>query len=162
MAIDSIQLPVHGSTAVEILKHDHQAIARLLAALMRAATPEDRRDALKYLKAALVVHNATEENIVYPALEALAGQKVESQKLYHDTAEADVLIFELDGMLQAGAATDFDSKVTKLHAAVIAHVASEENSAFPDLEAHATSQQLEALTSSVREFRTSFQFNPSS
>jgi hypothetical protein len=114
MAVDSIQLPVHGSTATEILKHDHQAVARLLTTFMRATTLDERSDALTYLKAALVIHNATEENIIYPAL-----------------------------------------------GSVVAHAALEENAAFADLEAHANAREMPALTSSVREFRGSFQFSPS-
>jgi hemerythrin superfamily protein len=158
MAVDSIQLPVHGSTAIEILKHDHQVIARLLTALTQATTTEARRDALAPLKAALVVHNATEENLVYPALRTLASKKAESHDLYHQTAEADALIFELDLLLQKGADAEFDAKVQVLQAAVVAHVASEETSAFPDLQQHLDAQQSEMLTSAVREFRNSFRF----
>jgi hemerythrin superfamily protein len=161
MAIDFIQLPVHGSTAIEILKHDHRTIARLLTVLTLATTRDERSDALTHLKAALVVHNATEENIVYPALRAIAGKMAESKQLYHETAEADVLIFELDVMLENGADAEFDATVKELQTAVVAHVATEENSAFPDLEAHANAQEIVALGLSVREFRNSFQFKPS-
>ena len=160
MAVDSIQLPTHGSTTVKILKHDHQVIARLLTALARAPKLEERRDALTDLKAALVVHNATEENLVYPALQTIAGKKAESQHLYHDTAEADVLIFELATMLQKGADSEFDAKVKALHAAIVAHVANEETSAFPALQEHMDAQQSEMLTAAVREFRGSFRFDP--
>ena len=162
MAIDSIQLPTHGSNTIEILKHDHQVIARLLTALTMATTLDERKGTLKYLKAALVVHNATEENLVYPALQTIAGKKAESQHLYHDTAKADVMIFELDTMLQKDADAEFEAKAKELQTAVAAHIANEEASAFPDLQEHADSVQLEMLTSSVREFRDSFQFDPRS
>jgi hemerythrin superfamily protein len=156
MAIDSIQLPVHGSNTIDILKHDHQVIARLLTALTQATTLDDRKDALTYLKAALVVHNATEENLVYPALQTIAGKKAESQHLYHDTSKADVLIFELDTMLQKDADSEFEAKAKELQTAVAGHISDEETSAFPDLQEHAGTIELEMLTSSVREFRSSF------
>lgn len=85
--------------------NDHNAIKKLLATLTQAE-PVNRRSALERLKAALVVHNATEENLVYPALAVNAGEKTESVNLFHETAEADTLIFTIDQML-AVAPSDF-------------------------------------------------------
>src|SRR5579862_5416937 len=106
--IATIPLPVHGPTIVEILKHDHQVIARLLADLTTAKTTESRGHALISLRAALVVHNSTEELFVYPALATIARRKADSQHLYHDTAAANVLMFDLEVSLQNGNDSEFD------------------------------------------------------
>ncbi len=68
---------------------------------------------LELLKGVLTIHNATEENLVYPAINKVAGGKLESQHLYHETAEADVLFFELDGLLKEGDDEQFARKAVK-------------------------------------------------
>lgn len=73
-------LPVSGETTVEILKNDHTVIKRLLNELTGRQNGE-RKATLERLKAALTIHNATEENLVYPALAVVAGKKSESEHL---------------------------------------------------------------------------------
>ena len=92
---------MRGNDAVEILENDHEVIKELLDQLT-SATNSKRADVLELLKGVLTIHNATEENLVYPAINKVAGSKLESQHLYHETAEADVLFFELDGLLKEG------------------------------------------------------------
>ena len=158
MQSDLSQLPLRGNDAVEILLNDHQIVKTLLSRLTQATQTQERQSALEQLKAALTVHNATEENLVYPALEKVAGKKTESQKLYHETAAADVLIFELDTMLKEGDDADFSKKAEKLQAAILEHIEDEEESAFPHLQENAEPQQAQMLTESVREFRSSFRY----
>ncbi len=80
MQSDVTQLTTRGSDAVEILKNDHQVIKQLLSSLTQATQTQERQTILDQLKAVLTVHNATEENLVYPALQSVADEKRQSQK----------------------------------------------------------------------------------
>ena len=157
MQIDTTLLPVRGDDTVEILTNDHDVIKGLLRDLIEADA-SDREGVLERLKGVLTIHNATEENLVYPALNKAAGSRVESQHLYHETAEADVLLFELATMLQEGEADDFDAKAEKFAGAIAHHIEEEENKAFPRLRDNVELEQAEMLTDSVRTFRASLHF----
>ncbi len=157
MQIDTNLLPVSGNDAVEILENDHEVIKGLLDQLTSAANSK-RAEVLELLKGVLTIHNATEENLVYPAINKVAGGKLESQHLYHETAEADVLFFELDALLKEGDDEQFARKAVKFREAVLDHIDEEENKAFPRLEENADPQNAAALTESMREFRKSLRF----
>lgn len=156
MQIDTALLPARGNDAVEILTNDHQVIKQLLNSLIEP-NPSLRERVLDQLKGALTIHNATEENLVYPALNKVAGSRSESQHLYHETAEADVLLFELDSMLKEGDPVDFDAKAKKFRDAVLHHIEEEEHKALPRLR-EVDREQSELLTDSVRTFRRSLHF----
>ncbi len=159
MQKDMSPLPVQGNDAVEILLNDHTAIRDMLTRLTEATKTQQRKQIMDQLKGALTIHNATEENLVYPALREVARKKAESQHLYQETAEADVLVFQLDTMLKAGDDTKFEKTAQKLQEAVLEHMDEEEDKAFPQLQKSAEPQQTQMLTESVREFRSSFQFS---
>lgn len=152
------QLPLRGSDAVEILLNDHQVIKGLLTNLVQSKQTQVRQETLEQLKAALTIHNATEENLVYPALQVVAGEKSESKHLYEETAAADVLIFELDTLLKKGDDAGFSEKAEMLRDAVLEHIDDEEKKAFPDLRKQSDPQQSAMLTESVREFRSSLRY----
>jgi hemerythrin superfamily protein len=154
-------LPVRGNDATEILVNDHEVIKRLLSELTQAAPSEGLKSTLEQLKGALTIHNATEENIVYPALRQVAHKKWEAQRLYHETAEADVLVFQLDTMMKEGNYADFPRVSEKLRDAVLEHIEDEEQKAFPHLQESAEPMQAQMLTQSVREFRSMIRFSMS-
>lgn len=160
MQIDTTLLPARGSDAVDILLNDHQVIKGLLDRLTSAAGPE-RKHVMQQLVGALTIHNATEENLVYPAINKLAGSKLESDHLYHETAQANVLAFELDSMLKAGDDSDFSATAQKFADAVRHHIDEEEKKAFPRLRENVDVQYAESLTESVRDFRKSLHFETS-
>ena len=157
MQIDTTLLPTRGNDAAEILRNDHQVIKSLLTELTTASEPQ-RRQVMEQLKGVLTIHNATEENLVYPALNKVAGSKVEADHLYHETAEADVLLFELDSMLKESKSADFVAKAEKFQKAVLAHIDEEEQKALPRLHNNADPEKAESLTESVREFRKALHF----
>jgi len=157
MQIDKMLLPVRGNDAVEILENDHNVIKDLLAQLTSASNSQ-RMEVLEQLKGVLTIHNATEENLVYPAINKVAGSKMESQHLYHETAEADVLLFELDTLLKQGEDDEFARKAEKFHEAVLHHIDEEENKAFPRLEENADPESAAQLADSMRTFRSSLHF----
>lgn len=153
-------LPLSGSTVHEILENDHEVIKGLLDSLTHSAARADRMQILERLKGALTIHNATEENIVYPALDKVAGHKLETMKLYNETAAADILLFQIDTLLKEGDETTFAEKAEQLHDAVFKHIGAEEKSALPHLEKGADSAEAQMLLLSVREFRGSIRFTP--
>jgi hemerythrin superfamily protein len=161
MQIDTTMLPVKGNDAVEILTNDHQVIKTLLGELVSAASTQ-RKSLLEQLAGVLTIHNATEENLVYPAINKLAGSKLEAQHLYHETSEADMLFFELDLMLKEKDETNFAKKAEKFADAVRHHIDEEENKAFPRLQENTEVPQREILAESVKQFRKSLHFETAS
>lgn len=153
MQNDMVELPVRGSDTGEILINDHEIIKSLLTELESAQGRSERMQCMERLKAALTIHNATEENLVYPALNVAAGKRSESDHLYHETAEADVLLFELDTMLKEGNDAKFEGTAQKFTKAVRAHIEEEEHKALPHLRERVEPEKQQMLTESVREFR---------
>jgi hemerythrin superfamily protein len=154
--------PAHGDTAIDILLNDHATIKQLLGELTKARDPEHRKAALEQLKAILTVHNATEENLVYPAIAVVGHDEKESKHLYAETADADVLLFQLDAMLASTNDDAFATMAEKFQGAVREHMQDEETSAFPHLQERAGPEQERKLTESVREFRSHFEYEPTS
>lgn len=157
MQIDTTLLPVRGHDAVEIILNDHTVIKSLLRELTESAG-EQRDMVLEQLKGVLTIHNATEENLIYPAINKIAGSKLEAQHLYHETAEADTLLFELDSILKERDETDFDEKAEKFAEAVRHHIAEEEQKALPRLQESSDPRHAQILADSVRAFRNSLHF----
>lgn len=157
MQIDTTLLPAQGNDAVEILRNDHQVIKGLLDELTSASGAQ-RKHVVEQLTGVLTIHNATEENLVYPAINKVAGSKLEAQHLYHETAEADTLFFELDSMLKEGDDTDFSARAEKFRQAVLHHIDEEENKAFPRLQENSDPLHSELLAKSVKTFRESIHF----
>lgn len=147
-----------GTGAIDILLQDHRKIKSLLVELNDASHESEQHHVLEQLKELLTIHNATEENFVYAALAKVAGKQHESEHLYHETAEADMLVFELDTCLKTGDLDGFKTNAKKLQAAILEHIDDEEQKAFPDLRQHAKPDQTEMLNRSVSKFRTSLHF----
>jgi len=147
-------LPLKGGDAGEMLINDHQVIKGLLERLCQAREKRQRRSVLEKLKAALTIHNAVEENFFYPALEKIGGKKRDAQKLYKETAEADVVVFELDTMLKTGDDKKFEGLAKELQSSILEHIDDEEKKAIPELRKHATPEQEQLVSESIRDFRS--------
>ncbi len=159
MQTDMSPLPVRGNDAVEILLNDHTVIRDMLSRLTQATESQQRQQVMEQLKGALTIHNATEENLVYPALREVARKKAESEHLYQETAEADVLVFKLDTMLKEGDDANFGRTAQKLQDAILEHMDDEENKAFPHLQKGTEPEQSQMLADSVREFRSTIRMS---
>jgi hemerythrin superfamily protein len=160
MQSDVNMLPMRGSSVHEIVVNDHETIKGLLNSLTHTTARDETMRILEQLKGALTIHNAMEENLIYPALDKVAGHMLETQKLYHETASADIMVFQIDTMLKEGDNTKLAEKCKKLHDAVFEHIESEEKSALPHLEKGADSNESQMLLQSVREFRSAMRFIP--
>ena len=83
-----------GSDAIEILLNDHRAVQGILDQLPNAIGPQ-REELMERLKGLLTIHNASEENLVYPAIRELAKRPMHAGQLYHQQDEAKVVVWEL-------------------------------------------------------------------
>ncbi|HLI96430.1 MAG TPA: hemerythrin domain-containing protein [Candidatus Baltobacteraceae bacterium] len=140
--------------------NDHEVIKGLLDSLTRSTARDERTRFLEQLKGALTIHNAMEENLIYPALDKVAGHMLETQKLYHETASADIMFFQIDTMLKEGDETKFAEMCKKAHDAVFKHIEGEEQHAMPHLQRGVDSSESQLLLQSVREFRGAIRFMP--
>jgi len=149
----SSQIPTVGNDAIEILINDHQRIKALLKELTEGGEGQ-RSSTLEALKEILTVHNSTEENLVYPAIQEIAGRKTHAKDLYHETAEADVALWQLSMMSPQD--NTFKATATKVRDAIEKHIGSEEESEFPKLRESADAAQHQKLTAEVKKFRNRF------
>jgi hemerythrin superfamily protein len=147
--------------AIYTLIQDHTQIKALLEQMTGSQQQTHLQQTLEQLKQLLTIHNATEENFVYPALAKVAGKKHESEHLYHETALADMMIFEIDTALKSGEMEKVTENVQKLRAAILEHIDDEEQKAFPDLREHADAEHTAMLNRSVEKFRSSLHFRQS-
>jgi len=143
---------VETGDAIDLLIAEHRKIEGLLKALPEAA-PGARAQLLDELKQIVVPHNATEENIIYPAIHEIAQRPMHAGRLYHQQDEAAVLVWELSN-LEADD-REWVAKATKLRDAVLAHAHDEETSEFPRLR-EAAGDLMAQITSDVRAFRQTF------
>ena len=150
--------PVIGNDAIEILENDHRRIKQLLADLVEAADDDARSEVLDELKALLTIHNASEENLIYPAVRVLGKHPSESDKLYHQQDGAKVAVWELDMLAEDD--DDFEARAKKLQSAVLGHIDKEEKTEFPHLRETAGEEAMDELTAALRELRGSLQFQP--
>lgn len=156
-------VPVAGSDAIEILENDHRVVKDLFSRLIGASEPSEQSLVLDKLKAILTVHNATEENLVYPALRVAASRGKDADALYHQQDEAKVGIWKLDAILKGSLQNEeFGKHAKALQEAVLAHVRKEEKTEFPHLRESLKGKGLTQLTEAVREFRGKFRFDDAS
>jgi hemerythrin superfamily protein len=149
--------------AIDILENDHENIKALFAQLVSATQANERTNILEQLKAILTVHNATEENLVYPAVRVAASRAKDADTLYHQQDEAKVGIWKLDAMLKGTLdEADFGAQAEELQKAVLAHIRKEEETEFPHLRDALKGKGLTQLSGAVREFRSEFRFEGAS
>lgn len=151
-------LPNQGTDAIEILKSDHVLIKSLLAQLTSPNANGSSAMLLEQLKSVLTLHNAVEENLVYPAIALVAGRRMQSQNLYHETAAADLMVFELDQLAHEGNDKKFKRRAKQLQDAILEHISDEEDKAFVQLQKHADPEEQQLLTTKVREFRDALSY----
>ena len=144
-----------GGDAIDILLADHRQIESYLNQISQtpATNPTQRAQLLQQLATLLTIHNATEENYIYPAIRDVARRPNDSATLYQQQDQAKVIMFELDQL--AKNSPNWDSRFAALRTALMAHVAQEERTEFPQLR-QAAGPKMTALTTKVRQLRSQF------
>jgi hemerythrin superfamily protein len=130
--------------------NEHKAVKERFGVLLNA-TGSERADVLDEIKGMLAMHNATEENVIYPAVHSIAQRPMHARTLYHEQDDAEVALWEL-AKLDPGD-PEFVRKGTELRDALLAHVEREEGSEFKALREAMTAKQADQLAGDFQSFR---------
>jgi hypothetical protein len=128
-AQQQVQLPGGAPDVIALLEAEHRAALSLVSRMIATTDSHERADTLSRLGAALTIHNANEENIVYPAIRDTAHRPADATMLYHQQDDGKVVIAELTMLAPSSAA--FTDLARKLQAALRAHIHQEETVDFP-------------------------------
>ncbi len=143
---------------IALLEAEHRAAGHLLDQIIASTSGDERGRLLRQLADALTIHNANEENIVYPAIRDAAHKPDDAAMLYHQQDDSKVVIAQLMTMPKDGAA--FTDQVKKLQAALQAHIHQEETVDFPAVRA-ALGSNLAQLNTATAQLRAHWNPNPS-
>jgi hemerythrin superfamily protein len=154
----TVQLPGGAPDVIALLEAEHKAALGLVDQLIATADPQQRGKLLRQLADALTIHNANEENIVYPAVRDAAHKPADAAKLYHEQDEAKVVISQLTMMPKDSA--QFTETVRMLQTALKAHIRQEESIDFPAVRA-ALGANLTILNQATAQLRAHWVSNPS-
>ena len=141
---DRNDAPHYPTDAIALLKTDHRKVKNLFARCESAGHFRTKHLLAAQVFTALDLHTQLEENVFYPAYEAMTGkngtQLVADSRLAHEHVRD--LMSELQGIDLDEAA--FEGKFHELMGIVREHVAEEENVMFPEAE-QILADQLEDL-----------------
>lgn len=135
---------------ISILMNEHKAVKERFGVLLNAESTE-RASILDEIKGMLAVHNATEENVIYPAVHEIAQRPMHARTLYHEQDDAEVALWKL-AKLEPGD-PEFVRKGTELRDALLAHVEREEGSEFKALREAMSAKQADKLADDFQAFR---------
>ena len=151
--------PKYPIEAISMLKADHRTVNALFAQYESAADCRTKHLIAKQVFTELELHAQLEENVFYPAYEAMTGkhgtQLVADSRLAH--AHVRELMSELQGIDLDEAA--FEVKFHELMGIVREHVAEEENAMFPEAE-QMLADQLEDLMDHMVELKQQLTISP--
>ena len=111
------------------LEQEHREAEKLMDKLEKTEEPDQREELLATLETMLADHMETEEQIVYPVLAEIDGEKAEEAEVEHDGARELLQKMRSGGVEQPG----FGAIVAALKGAIGHHVEEEENEVFPKL-----------------------------
>ena len=130
---------------IAILKKDHREAATLLKALANSKPSATRRKTTDKLVAALTLHMAIEEAVLYPLIAKRVGKEdAHEAAIEHGLAR--------DGLAKMTELVDepgYGAAVAMLTAGIKHHVKEEETDVFPKLKAKLSRDELAALGDSV-------------
>jgi hemerythrin superfamily protein len=156
---DRNEAPHYPSDAISLLKTDHRKVKNLFARYESAGHFSTKHLLAEQVFTELALHAQLEENVFYPAYEAMTGkngtQLVADSRLAH--AHVRELMSELQG-IDLDEAT-FEEKFHELMGIVREHVAEEENAMFPEAE-QMLADQLEDLMDHMVELKQHLTTSP--
>lgn len=152
------QLPGGATDVLTLLENEHRAALGLIDQIIASSDAQQRGRLLRQLADALTIHNANEENIVYPAIRDAAHKADDAATLYHQQDDAKVVIARL--MLQPKDDASFIDGVKSLRGALAAHIHQEETIDFPAVRA-ALGPKLSQLNEMTAQLRAHWVTNPS-
>lgn len=128
-----LQKPPYAPDLVETVRTDHQRARDMLADLRGAPGPAERRRLFRELSRALAVHEAAEEEIVYPLLASYGegGPAVRAARLAEEREAKRLLTRMSRQELINPASPRFSRNIEELDRMVQAHAAAEEAEVLP-------------------------------
>ena len=151
--------PPYPIDAISLLKTDHRKVKNLFARYESAGDFSTKYLIAEQVFTELDLHAQLEENVFYPAYEAMTGkhgtQLVANSRLEHEHVRE--LMIELQGIDLDEAA--FEVKFHELMGIVREHVAEEENAMFPEAE-QMLADQLEDLMDHMVELKQQLTISP--
>ena len=151
--------PPYPTDAIALLKTDHRKVKNLFARYESAGDFSTKHLIASRVFTELDLHAQLEENVFYPAYEAMTGkngtQLVADSRLAHEHVKE--LISELQGIDLDEA--EFEVKFHELMDIVREHVAEEENAMFPEAEQR-LADQLEDLMDHMVELKQHLTSSP--
>lgn len=136
--------------AISILMREHQAVKDRFQALLDSQCTT-RSAILEEIKRMLAVHNASEENVIYPAVHSLVQRPMHARTLYHEQDDAEVALWDLASLEPDD--PEFVRKGSELLDALLAHVRREEETEFRHLREELSPEELRELTTDFLAFR---------
>ncbi len=142
------------TSAIAVLKADHEQLRKTLAQLEKASGPERRAEVLARAKGLIELHAEAEEAIFYPAFRDVARTK-EDQKLFFEAHEEHHVVEFVIEELEAASAEDevFAAKAKVLKDVVEHHAEEEEEQMFPRARKLLDAATLMELGVRIREFK---------
>jgi hemerythrin superfamily protein len=157
--IDRNDEPPYPIEAISLLKTDHRKVKNLFARYESAGDFSTKHLIAEQVFPELALHAQLEENVFYPAYEAMTGkngtQLVADSRLAH--AHVRELMIELQGIDLDEA--EFEVKFHELMGIIREHVAEEENAMFPEAE-QMLADQLEDLMDHMVELKQQLTISP--
>jgi hemerythrin superfamily protein len=136
--------------AISTLIEEHRIVKDRFQLLLDSDR-EHAKDILQEIKGMLAVHNASEENVIYPAVSGIAERPQHARTLYHEQDDAEVALWDLANLEWDD--EQFLVKALSLHDALLAHIRREEESEFKFLRESLTPEAAARLTAEFRAFR---------
>ncbi len=133
---------------IELLEAEHRGAEALMNRILASGDAAERERSLRQLVNALTIHNANEENIVYPAIGQAANRSSDAKLLYHQQDDAKMAIWGLMQLPKNG--SDFTTRFRELRTAILAHIHQEEKVDFPALRAALGSRIHELDVATIR------------
>src|SRR6266852_5444763 len=153
--------PARLATAAEwtrpsLLMKDHENVQGLFAQFERSREDAQKKAMLfEKVRDELQMHTKVEEEIFYPAVEELPGDRAtdDIERSIQDHEEVDALLDELQSLSADDA--DFDEKMAELMDAVRSHIQLEHEEVFKVARAGLGEEQLKELGREMEEFKQS-------
>lgn len=126
----------------DLIREQHQEAKALYEQYLASTSDSEKKDLADQLLLSLTVHAVAEEDTYYPAIADTDEEDLVRQfGTEHTGAKAMIARCSL---LETGSDA-FDGALRSLMAAIIAHVAEEEETAMPEVETRLTKEQLEEI-----------------
>jgi hemerythrin-like domain-containing protein len=130
---------------IALLKHDHREAAAMLKTLADSKPGATRRKTTQKLVAALTLHMAIEEELIYPLIEQRIGKDEEQEAETEHTLARDGLSKMTELVDEGG----FGAAVAMVTAGIRHHVKEEETELFPELKGKLDRDELSSLGDAV-------------